>query len=718
MRDDDEELEQEQETHLRDYLHVLLKRKWLLLTILVLSFSIAAIRTFRERPLYQATAQIMIEREAPNVIQIQQVMQIAEDYTDFYNTQYKILQSRALAMAVADRLSIWERPEFDQGGGTGGGAVEEAERLNAAAVAILGRITIEPVKNSFLVNVKARAYDPKLSALLANSIAELYIEQNLRMKVDTTKQAGGFLGEQSAEARKKLAEAERALQRFNETNNVISLEERQQDMTRRLESLNDELAKTRLLRQDLEDRNEKLRELRQKSGAGAPEGVEYYMAQFAENTAAMRAELNALETELTEQSKVYTPKHPKIVSLTGKIQSLRQKLAAEVNRAAQGLRNEFEIAAKRERSLAAQIEEEERKLQTLNAKGLEHAVLKREVESNARIYEMLVAREKETGVLSGIRANNIRLVDQAAVPGYPFSPNRPRALALGLLVGLVGGLGLVFFLEYLDDSVKDPDDLERHVRIPLLGPVPILEPKVLGELARDLLALKEPRSVYAEAYRAVRTNLFFSSPDNPPRVFVVTSAGQQEGKTMTAVNLAITMALSEKRVLLVDADMRRPRVHKIFGIGNTFGLSNLIGGSPDVDAAVRDTPVPTLAVIPSGPVPPNPSEMLGSARLGKLLDLLRQKYDVIILDCTPLLAVTDATVLATRVDGVIFVIKAGATSRKIIKRGVRQLEDVKATIVGAVLNQVDFRKSSYYYSPYYAHYYGEKEDRVKKRRTS
>ena len=349
MSDFDEQ--QEREIHLRDYLHVLFRRKWLLLTIVVACFTIAAIRTFRERPMYQAAAQVMIEREAPNVIQIQQVTQIGEDYADFYNTQYKILQGRALAAAVAERLRIWENPEFGAGAKPAGGAGDDAKRINGAAAAILGRITIEPVKNSFLVNVKARAYDPALAAVLANTLAELYIEQNLRMKVDTTRQAGGFLGEQSAEARKKLAAAERALQRFNEANNVISMEERQSDMTRKLEALNAELAKTRLLRQDLGDRNEKLRELRLKSGAGVPEGVEYYMSQFAENTAALRAELNALETELAEQSKVYTPKHPKIVNLAGKIQALRQKLAAEVNRAMQGLRNEYEIATKREQSL-------------------------------------------------------------------------------------------------------------------------------------------------------------------------------------------------------------------------------------------------------------------------------------------------------------------------------------------------------------------------------
>jgi succinoglycan biosynthesis transport protein ExoP len=368
---------------------------------------------------------------------------------------------------------------------------------------------------------------------------------------------------------------------------------------------------------------------------------------------------------------------------------------------------------KTEQSLEAQIRSEELALKNLNAKGLEHAVLKREVDSNARIYQMLAAREKETGVLSGIRTNNIRMVDRARVPRAPFSPNRPRALALGLLIGLAAGFGLVFFLEYLDDSVSDPDQLERFVHVPFLGPVPILEPKETGPLARDLIAMKEPKSVYAEAYRTVRTSILFSSPDNPPRVFVVTSSGQQEGKSLTAVNLAVTMALNDKRVLLIDADLRKPRLHKVFEIENKCGLSNLIGGSPDVALALHKTKVPTLMVMPSGPVPPNPSELLGSVRLRKLLELLREKFDVILLDCTPLIAVTDATVLATQVDGVILVIKSGATRRKILQRGVKQLQDVQAKIIGAVLNQVNVRNSSYYYAYYYSHYYGETDGKGK-----
>jgi capsular exopolysaccharide synthesis family protein len=706
----DSEETQGHEIHLRDYLHVLQKRKWLILAAVVISFSIAAIVTFRKRPLYQAAAQIIIEREVPKVLSIEQITQ-ATSGADYYNTQYRILQSNSLAALVAERLRIWEYPEFAAGSASTPKEVEA--RLDAAAEAILGRISIEPVRSSFLVNVKARAYDPKLTALLANTLAELYIEQNLKLKVDTTEQAGSFLGEQSADARKKLAEAERALQRFNEANNVISLEERQAGMTANLDRLNSELAKVRMQRQDLGNRNQKLQELRQKSGATAPAGVEYYMSQFAENTSALRAELDTLETDLAEQSKVYTSKHPKIVSLVSKIQALRRKLTEEVNRAALGLRNEYDIAVKTEQSLESQIRNEEQALKSLNAKGLEHAVLKREVESNERIYNLLAAREKETGVLSGMRTNNIRMVDRAKVPGRPFSPNRPRALAMGLLVGLVSGLGLVFFLEYLDDTVSDPDQLERYVHVPFLGPVPMLEPKLEGPLSRDLISLREPKSVYAEAYRAVRTSILFSSPDNPPRVFAITSSGQQEGKTLTAVNLAVTMALNDKRVLLIDADMRKPRLHKVFGAENTFGLSNLIGGSPDVGMALKRTQVPTLMLLPSGPVPPNPSEMLGSVRLRKFLGLLREKFDMIILDCTPLIAVTDATVLSTQVDGVILVIKSGATRRKILKRAVKQLEDVQAKIIGAVLNQVNVKNSTYYYASYYSHYYGEKEDKGK-----
>jgi len=715
MRNAEEVLEQEQ-LHLKDYLHVLNKRKWLILIVVAVAFLFSAFRTFREQAQYQATAQILIERETPNVISIEQVIKISEGYTDFYNTQYKVLQSLTLAASVAERLRVWEYPEFGGFGNKSAGvagkvpsAQDVETRLRTAAAAIRGRISVKPVKNSFLVDVTARAHDPRLSALLANTLAELYIEQNLRPKVDTTRQAGTWLAEQSLATRKKLAEAEQALQRYNEANNVTSLDERQGDIAAKRGKLNAELANTRLQRQELANRIEKIQELRKIAGNGIPPGMEYSIAQFASNTAALRAELSSLEAELPEQLKIFGEKHPKIIGLTEKIQSLRKRLVAEVNLAAQGLLNENEIALKREQSLLSLIAEEDQRFQTLNVQGLELAALKREVESNARIYDVLVSREKEMSVLSGIRTNNAHLVDRAEVPVSPVSPNHPRALGMGLLVGLIGGLGLVIFLEYLDDTVADPDEMIHLTNMPFLGPVPILEPKIAGPGSRDLLALQEPTSVYAEAYRAVRTNLLFASPDNPPRVMAVTSPGAQEGKTLTAVNLAITMALMGKKVLLVDADMRKPRIQKIFDLENTVGLSTLISGESDVAIALNPTRVPTLWVMGSGPIPPNPSELLGSSRMAAILAVLRDRFDLVVVDCTPLIAVTDATVLATQVDGIILVIKSGATRRKILTRSIRQLEYVQAKIIGTLLNHVDVRKSSYYYSSYYAHYYGEKK---------
>jgi capsular exopolysaccharide synthesis family protein len=705
----------ETEIHLKDYLRVVVKRKWVVLAVFVAVVTTVAIATFRQRPVFQATAQLQIEKENPNILSIKEVMELDASNADYYQTQYRILQSRTLAQAVIDKLGLAAHPEFvPSGTAAGGGAAGAA--ASALVDAFLARITIEPLRTTRLVNVRARAFDPQLSARMANALVELYIEQNTRQKVDTTQQAGAWLSEQATEARSKLEQSERALQQFNERNNVISLEERQSLLVQKLEELNSEITKARTARIELETRAQQLAAMR-KAGGGV-EGLESMSEVIASPVIqGMKTELGRLEAELADAAKVYTPKHPKIVALNTQIPALRQRIASEINRVAQSIRNEYEVALKREQSLTEALEQQKRQVQEMNQLAISDRALKREVENNRRIFDVLMSREKETGLVGGMRTSNIRIVDRAEVPRDPVSPRKARNLALALIVGLVGGLGLAFFLEYLDDTVRDPDDLERYVRVPFLGPVPVLEPKVPGDRSRDLLSLQEPKSVYAEAYRAVRTSLLFSSPDNPPRVIMLTSPGPQEGKSLTAINLAVTMALTGNRVLLVDADLRKPRLHKTFGIDNAHGLSSLIGGDSDVGRALHRTEVPSLMVMTSGPIPPNPSELIGSARMGKLLELLRGKFDRILIDCTPLIAVTDATVLAARVDGVILVIKAGATGRRILQRGVRQLHDVQARIVGAVLNQIDARKSTYYYSSYYySHYYGEEKPAGKSRK--
>ncbi len=726
-----DELE-ETEIHLKDYLRVVSKRRWTVLAVFVAVITTVAIVTFRQRPVYQGLVQLLIEKENPNILSIKEVMELDAANADYYQTQYRILQSRSLAQQVIDKLGLAKSPEFTGPdkpalghslaqqaieklglAKTPGFATPDQPAAGGPAAAgklvddFLERITIEPLRTTRLVNVRARAFDPKLAALIANTLADLYIGQNLRLKVDTTQQAGTWLSEKAGEARRKLEQSERTLQNFNETNNVISLDERQSLLVQKLEQLGTEITKARTLRIELETRAQQLAAMR-KAGSDV-EGLESMSEVIASSVIqGLKTELARIETELADAAKVYTPKHPKIVALAAQLPPLRQRIVVEINRIAQSIHNEYEVALKREQSLTETLEQQKQQVQQMNQLAINDRALKREVENNRRIFDVLMSREKETGLVGGMRTNNIRIVDRAEVPREPVSPRKARNLALGVIVGIIGALGLAFFLEYFDDTVRDPDDLERSCRIPFLGPVPKLKPKLDGEHSRDLLALQEPKSIYAEAYRAVRTSLLFSSPDNPPRLMVVTSPGPQEGKSLTAINLAVTMALTGNRVLLVDADMRKPRLHKVFDLKNAFGLSNLIGGESEVAAALQRTQVPGLMLMTSGPVPPNPSELLGSERMGKLLEMLRGKFDRVILDCTPLIAVTDATVLASRTDGVILVIKAGATGRKILRRGIKQLEDVQAKVIGAVLNQVDLRHSTYYYSRYYtSNYYGE-----------
>lgn len=699
----------EQETHLKDFLLVVRKRLWLILTVVVVAGTIAAIMTFRQPSIYKATAQLIVEKQTPNILHIQEILQASPAYGDFYNTQLMILQSRTLAQSVADRLSLQEHPLF-KGARDAAGSPPSAAAREGLVTALCGMITVELAKNSFIFNINVRSTDPRLAAQVANALVDVYIDQNLKYKVDTTEQAGSWLAEQSADARKKLAASEKALQRFNEQNNVVSLEDRQGSMSQKLGELSSELTKVRMERMDLELRLKQLGEQRQSAGTG-PEAVTY-LAQFSDNAAiqSLRTELTRHEFNLTELAKIYTPKHPKIVELVAQIQSLRRKLAAEAGSVTQGLENEYEIATKREENIRAAIQEQQEQLKSLNLKAIENSVIKREVESDRRVYDMLVSREKETDLLRGMRINNARLIDSALIPGAPESPNRPRSIRFGLLLGIIVGLGLAFFLEYFDDTVKDPEDLERYIPLPFLGVVPVLKSSNSDEHALDLLSLLDPGTAQAEAYRAVRTSLLFSSPDNPPRAFVITSAGPQEGKSLTAVNLAITMALNGNRVLLVDADLRKPRLHNVFGFPNTVGLSSLIGGEVEVGNIQHATTVPALKVITSGPIPPNPSELLGSERMHKLLESLREQYDQIVLDCTPLIGVSDAAVLSSRVDGVIMVVKAGATSRRIVRRCVKRLEDVQARIIGVVLNQLDTKKSIYYSSAYYTSgYYADKK---------
>ena len=420
----------------------------------------------------------------------------------------------------------------------------------------------------------------------------------------------------------------------------------------------------------------------------------------------------------SELSKKYGEKHPQMVAIESELGTLQGRKKLEIQRVINALKNEYTVALAKENSLKSALGEQKTESLELNQKAIEYGVLQRETESAKQMYDLLIKRFKETSLTEDMQTGNIRIIDRAETPRAPVRPRKQLNILLAIVVGLVMGVGLAFFFEYLDNTIKLPDDIKRHLQVPYLGPVPAiaLNGSVVrpGEPIPQLVTVHPPRPRQARRTGGSGRSILFSSADHSPQVVLVSSAGPLEGKSLTSANLAVTMAQSGTNAVLVDCDMRKPTAHKIFGLPREKGISSLLVGACGFDEAVMRTQVPNLDVIPCGPIPPNPSELLGSGRMVKLIEVLRKKYGRIIIDSPPLTAVTDAVVLSKLADGVIIVVRAGDTPREIIKNGLTQLHGVNARILGVVLNGVEMGREGYYYYQYYYYYYGEDGEKRKK----
>ena len=393
-----------------------------------------------------------------------------------------------------------------------------------------------------------------------------------------------------------------------------------------------------------------------------------------------------LETQLAELSKRYKDKHPKMIRMKAELQSVKEKLDYHTT-----------------------------EILCLNRKAIQYGTLRREAESNREMYNILLKRAKETSLSEGLQTGNIRVVDPAEVPVKPFRPRKKLNILLSSIIGLIGGIGLAFFFEYLDNTIKTPDDVEHYIKLPFLGFVPRTKEKVADPKTVDLISHEEPRSTISEAYRSIRTAIMFSSSEKPVKSILVTSAGPQEGKTTNVINLAITMAQAGDKVLLVDTDMRRPRIHKTFAYDNSKGLTNYLVGNAEIESVIQHTSMPELSILPCGPIPPNPSELLISDRMKQLIKQVNGQFDKILFDSPPIAAVTDAVILANMADGVVQVIHNGKTNCNVILAGKEKLLGAKAKILGVILNNVDTSRENYYYYYYHHYYYGEDGKKSKKR---
>ncbi len=735
--------EQIEQIHLRDYLRVILKHRWTVITVFAVIVIMVTIHAFTATPIYEAHARLVIEKENPKVVSIQEVMAVDASGTDYYQTQYKIIESRAVARDVLRRLSptdrekLFPKPEDgvisnfkqtvqswiasirsllktteDEGAGqiTAEGS-EENERVSA----LIGRIKVNPIRNSRLLDVGFEAEDPVLAAKVVNTIADAYIDQNLETKLAAVQNAVKWLHNRIEEERDKVEKAEHSLLRYKERHGIITdfTSDVEKITAQKLAEMNTQVVEAESKRVEAETRYRQATAL-----ASSPDMLgsipEVLDNELIQNIKSMEVELYKRMSEL---SKKYGRKHPRMLAIESEIKTLQERKTQEVDRVVSSLRNEYRVALAREESLKAALAKQKKESLDLNQKAIQYGVLQREAESARHMYDLLIKRFKETTLTEDMKTGNIRVIDSAEVSKHPVKPRRQRNILLAIIVGLLTGTGLAFFFEYLDNTIKIPEDVKRHLRIPYLGPVPVFETASKSNpgqaVNQDLVTLHDSKSTASESYRGIRTNILFSSAESAPQVILITSAGPREGKTMTALNLGITMAQAGSKVMLLDCDMRRPKIHKAFGLAKDHGISNLLVGGEVADGALRHTPIPNLDVIPCGPIPPNPSEMLGSKRMSALLDRLRKAYTHILIDSPPCTAVTDPAVLSKSVDGVVLVIRAGDTPKEMVKNGVAQFQAIGAHILGAILNGVNIDRDKYYYYQYYHYYYGEDGDRRK-----
>lgn len=738
----------EETIDLRDYLRVLVKRRWTVVSVFMLIVLAVAVHTFTATPIYQATSRVVIEKENPNLVSIEEVMSVDSTGTDYYQTQYKIIESRVVAREVIRELDLANSAEFlpppedtlaaqvkgwaadlvdgvktwftgllktdDDPAGAGAAAGGEGSTDIELVSDFLARVSVKPIRNSRLVDVSVEAKDPGMAARMTNALVRTYIDQNLEIKLAATKDAVHWLGERIAEERAKVEKAENDLLRYKEEHQIITdfSSDAEQITAQKLATLNQQVVEAEANRVEAETRYQQALALEDDPAMldSIPEVLANDLIKEIK-----RMEVG-LYNQMSELSEKYGRNHPQMVAINSELADLRKRKAVEARRVVNALKNEFQLALVKEESLKKALALQKEEVLALNKKAVQFGVLKRQAESSRQMYELLIKRFKETSLTEEMKTGNIRVIDRAEVPQNPVKPKKKLNLLLALVVGLFTGVGLAFFLEYLDNTVKTPEDVTDYLKVPYLGPIPAFSKNgTARDIPPELITIHSPKSTASESYRGLRTSILFSATDQKPAVIMVTSAGPLEGKTITSSNLAVTLARSHQPVLLIDGDMRRPRVHRVFQSSPKKGLSGILVGRHTAEEAIEETPVKGLYLMSVGHLPPDPSELIGSNAMEKLIADLKATYQYIVIDTPPVTAVTDAVVLSRFVDGVVFVSRIGAMPRQVLKNSLAQLKAVRARLLGVTLNGVGTGKDSYYYSQYYYSYYGD--DKGKRKRS-
>jgi capsular exopolysaccharide synthesis family protein len=713
-----EERRDDDEIDLLAYWQILVKRRWLVLGILAGVVALALLATLMATPIYRATAVLQLEKDGTQVVQVEGI-QPGEGGADatFLQTQYELLQSRSLAERVANELDIapatlerlrepgWfdrmlallrpaKRPSADPAQA----ARDQAGSDSAAAGLVQAGLTVEPVRNSQLVKVHYDSPSPQFSARVANAVADGFIASGLERRFGASSYAKTYLEDQLKLAKARLEESERKLVGFAQQENLVSTGEDGQSLAaQNLTELNGQLAAAQ------SDRIRAASRWRQASGGALSSDM-----IAGTNIGALQQQRANLQLQYQQKLQTFKPDYPDMVQLQRQIEEVTRQIAGETGRARAAVKAEYDAAVAREGMLKAQIGSLRTEALDVDGRSIQYNILKREVDTNRQLYDSLLQRYKEVGVAGDVRPNNIAIIDRARVPGGRFKPNLPLNLAIGLLLGALLGVLAAFVLEFLDNTLKTPEDVEQKLRLPLLGVIPRLGAKesVVAEAGN-------PQSPFSEAYRSVRTALQFATDHGVPRTLLVTSTEPGEGKSTTALTLARAFAQIGKRVLLIEADMRNPSLHRALGLdGKAAGLSNLLAGATSLAQATQDTDIAGIRVICAGPLPPNPAELLAGSKLVSSLTVAVEQYDQVIIDGPPVLGLADALILANAADGTLLAVHSGKTRIGAAQAAIKRLVHARARLVGALLTKYDARKAGYGYGygyNYHAYYaYGSR----------
>jgi succinoglycan biosynthesis transport protein ExoP len=706
------------EPHLYDYLLILRKHQWLILSFLLAVVTIVSIATFRMQPVYTAKARIEIDRENSNLLPFQGVdsYDYMMDLDNYIETQSRVLTSETLALKTIRNSGLIPHSELPGGSEAIMSGSLANHRRPPELGAFLGSLTVKRVPQSRLLDISFESTNPDLAAQILNAHIQNFMEDNFRSKYEATAKATAWLTDQLSGLKVRVQNSEDARLAYERQHQIWELDDKQNITTQRLTDLNKELTDAQSDRM----RKEALYEF---AKAGNIDAV----PQLRENN--MLQELNKKRSEqyslYVDAMNQYGPNFPRVQRLQAQLKELDALLNNEKRNILEALGNDYNAARQREGLLGEALNEQKEEVNQMASNMVEYNILKRDAEGNKTMYDGLLTKLKEATLAAGLKSSNLRVVDPAMVPSTPTRPAKARNIALSFLVGLVGGIGLALLREYLDNTVKTPDDVETLARLPSLAVVPAFTDQngtgkksrlqggisINGQEKRiELVAQHLPKSQMSEAFRALRTSLLLSQADHPPQVILVTSALPREGKTTAAANLAVTLAQLGDRTLLMDADLRKPGVGRLLNLtdGKYAGLSSYLAGVSSLDLVTVPHPtIPNLVAIPTGPLPPNPADLLSSHKLADAIRQLRSQYKFIVIDSPPIMAATDAVIVSVQADGVLLVVRSGETPKEAFTRARDLLTSVKCHLLGVVLNAVDSSAPDYYYSyRYYPYSYG------------